>query len=69
MGDSNPRRGDWDNIMRGWYVFAALLILGALLFVLFVTGHAVAAMWLIILLSIGSLIAKALYAHLYERDH
>jgi uncharacterized membrane protein len=69
MSDSNPRRDDWDNTLRGVYVTVALVIIGAFLFLLFVTGHAVAAFWTITALCIGSLIVRALYAHRYERDH
>jgi len=60
MSDSSPRSGDWDNIMRGVYVAGACVIIGVFLFVLFVTGHAVAAMWIIISISLGSLAVWAL---------
>lgn len=46
--------------MRGVYVAGACVIIGVFLFVLFVTGHAVAAMWIIISISLGSLAVWAL---------
>lgn len=66
MGDSNPRSGDWDNTMHGIYVAGGGIIVLAFLIALAVTGHAVAAFWIGIVLCFGALTVRALLAR--DRD-
>ncbi len=55
--------------MQGVYVFAALAIIGALLVVLVVTGHAIAALILAVVIAALWALKAVTEATEHERDH
>lgn len=69
MSGSNPRRGDWNNNLKGIYVYVVLVIISLLLIVLTATGHILAAFVLFLAtVAAWTFIATTHAAH-HERDH
>jgi len=69
MGDSNPRRGDWNNIMESLMLLTVGIIIVALLIVLAATGHVAAALILGFIIALLWALKAASEAAQHERDH